>query len=47
MKNIIEIVKSLKQGKGINTLFNDRERLLHLGIGLIILSVILVPLALN
>jgi hypothetical protein len=47
MKNIIDIVKSLKQGKGLNTLFNDRERLLHLGIGLIILSVILVPLALN
>lgn len=47
MKNIIEIVRSLKQGKGINTLFNDKERLLHLGIGLIILSVILVPLTLN
>ncbi len=47
MRNIIDIVKTLKQGKGLNTLFNDRERLLHLGIGLIIISVILVPLALN
>jgi hypothetical protein len=47
MKNIIEMIKSLKQGKGLNTLLNDKEKLLHLGIGLIILSVILVPLTLN
>ncbi len=46
MKNIIDIIRSLKQGKGINTLFNDKEKLLHIGIALILLSVILVPLVL-
>jgi len=44
MKNIIEIVRSLKQGKGINTLFNNKEKLLYFGISLIILSLVLIPI---
>ena len=47
MKNIIEIVKSLKQGKGLNTIFKDKEKLIHIGILLIIISILLVPLTLN
>ena len=47
MKSIIDMIKSLKQGKGLNEIFNDKDKLIHFGIILIIISILLVPLTLN
>jgi hypothetical protein len=46
-KSIIDIIKSLKQGKGLNEIFSDQDKLIHFGIILIIISILLVPLTLN
>lgn len=47
MKSVIGIVKELKEGKGINSVLSDKDRLIHFGIVLIIISILLVPLTLN
>ena len=47
MKNIIGMVKSLRQGKGLNQIFEGKDTLIHFGIILIIISILLVPLTLN
>ena len=47
MKNVIGITKELKEGKGITTILSNKDRLLHFGIVLIIISILLVPLTLN
>jgi hypothetical protein len=47
MKSIIDMIKSLKQGKGLNEIFSDKDKLIHFGIILIIISILLVPLTLN
>lgn len=47
IQSLIDIVKDLVKGRGLNQIFSDNNRLIHFGIFLIIISILLVPLALS
>jgi len=47
MKTIIDIINSLKKGKGLHEIFKDKDRLIYFGIAIIIICILLVPLVFN
>lgn len=46
MSNIIDIIKGLISGKGFNQVLEGENRMLYVGIFIIIVAVLLIPLAL-